>query len=156
MNKQAITFPEDSPIQKSTLDNDIHPIFRVDNFHGCPDAVYDVLKPALRLATVLLFSQATSIFWHTLVFGVRKPCGKTTEQYGQPCCRISEDVAWTEEHAVAFKTFLDNQVDTVHFMFHRQPLPPDPAYASMGLVADYKNGLMRRLDSKCHTSKICV
>lgn len=156
IKKQAVTFPENAPTRISTLDNDIHPIFRLDNFHGCPDAVYEVLKPALRLGTLLLFSRATSTFWHTLVFGDRKPCQKTSEQYGQPCCRISEDVAWTEEHAAAFKSFLDDQVDTVHFMFHRDPLPPDPAYASMGLVADYKNGLMRKLDRKCHTSRICL
>jgi hypothetical protein len=156
IKKQAVTFPEGSPSQVSTLDNEIHPIFRVENFHGCPDAVYDVLKPALRLSTLLLFSRATSVFWHTLVFGNREPCPKTAEQYGQPCCRILEDVTWTEEHAVAFKSFVDDQVDTVHFMFHRNPLPPDPAYASMGLVADYKNGLMRKLGRKCHTSRICL
>ena len=51
---------------------------------------------------------------------------------------------------------MDRQVDTVHFMFHRDPLPPDPAYASMSLVSDYKNGLMRKMDQKCHTSRICL
>ncbi|KAF2652869.1 hypothetical protein K491DRAFT_634835 [Lophiostoma macrostomum CBS 122681] len=156
IKKQAVTFPEDVSVQASTLDNEIHPIFRADNFHGCPDAVYEVLKPALRLSTLLLFSRATSRFWHTLVFGERKRCQKTSDQYGQPCYRISDDVPWSEEHAEAFKNFLDRQIDTVHLMFHRDPLPPDPAYASMGLVADYKNGLMRKLDSKCHTSRICL
>lgn len=156
IKKQAVTFPEDSATRVSTLDGDIHPIFRLENFHGCPDSVYEVLKPALRLSTLFLFSRATSSFWHTLVFGDRQPCQKTSEQYGQPCCRIREDIAWTEEHAAAFKSFLDEQVDTIHFMFHRDPLPPDPAYASMGLVADYKNGLMRKLDRKCHTSRICL
>jgi hypothetical protein len=156
IKKQAVTFAKDATIQASTLDNDIHPVFRAENFHGCPDAVYEVLKPALRLATHMLFSRGTSIFWHTLVFGGRKPCQTTSEEYGQPCYRIRDDVAWTEANAASFKSFLDRQLDTVHFMFHRDPLPPDPAYASMGLVADYKNGLMRKLDSKCHTSKICL
>ncbi|KAF2797201.1 hypothetical protein K505DRAFT_322760 [Melanomma pulvis-pyrius CBS 109.77] len=156
IKKQAVTFPKDSTTRASTLNNDIHPIFRAENFHGCPDAVYEVLKPALRLSTLLLFSRATSVFWHTLVFGDRKPCQATSEEYGQPCFRIRDDVPWSEENAASFKSFLDKQIDTVHFMFHRDPLPPDPAYASMGLVADYKNGLMRKLDSKCHTSKICL
>ncbi|KAF2003309.1 hypothetical protein P154DRAFT_520261 [Amniculicola lignicola CBS 123094] len=156
IKKQAVTFSEDSPTRSSTLDNEIHPVFRAENFHGCPDAVYEVLKPALRLSTLLLLSRATSTFWHTLVFGNRESCKKTSDAYGQPCYRIREDVSWTEEHAVAFKQFLDEQADTVHFMFHRNPLPPDPAYASMGLVADYKNGLMRRLNRKCHTSRICL
>ncbi|KAF2019020.1 hypothetical protein BU24DRAFT_110694 [Aaosphaeria arxii CBS 175.79] len=156
IKKQAVNFNDTSATRASTLDNEIHPIFRPDNFHGCSDAVYDVLKPAFRLSTLMLFSKATSSFWHTLVFGDRQPCKKTSEQYGQPCFRIREDVPFTEEHASTFRSFLDDQVDTVHFMFHREPLPPDPAYASMGLVADYKNGLMRKLDRKCHTSKICL
>ncbi|KAF2735490.1 hypothetical protein EJ04DRAFT_543021 [Polyplosphaeria fusca] len=156
IKKQAVTFSEDTSTRSSTLDNDIHPIFRAENFHGCPDAVYDILKPALRLSTLLLFSRATSPFWHTLVFGERKICEKTTQQYGQQCFRIRGEIPWSKEHSAAFKGFLDDQVDTVHFLFHRNPLPPDPAYASMGLVADYKNGLMRKLGRKCHTSRICL
>ncbi|KAF2686503.1 hypothetical protein K458DRAFT_198847 [Lentithecium fluviatile CBS 122367] len=156
IKRQAVAFLEDAVIKESTLDNDIHPIFRAENFHGCSDEIYETLKPALRLSTLLLFSRATSTFWHTLVFGDRNPCEKTSEAYGQPCYRIREDVPWLEENATSFKSFMDDQVDTVHFMFHRDPLPPDPAYASMGLVADYKNGLMRKLDRKCHTSRVCL
>jgi hypothetical protein len=156
IKRQAVAFSEDTLVKESTLDNDIHPIFRAENFHGCSDEIYETLKPALRLSTLLLFSRATSIFWHTLVFGERKVCDKTSEAYGQPCYRIREDVAWSEDNAASFKSFIDEQVDTVHFMFHRNPLPPDPAYASMGLVADYKNGLMRKLDRKCHTSRVCL
>lgn len=156
IKRQAVSFSEDTVVKKSTLDNDIHPIFRAENFHGCPDEIYEVLKPALRLSTLLLFSRATSIFWHTLVFGTRELCEKTTEAYQQPCYRIREDVPWSKENEASFKAFLDDQIDTVHFMFHRDPLPPDPAYASMGLVADYKNGLMRKLDRKCHTSRVCL
>lgn len=156
IQNQAIKFPENALVTKPTLDNEIHPIFRLENFHGCSDAIYEELKPALRLATMFLFSRGTFTFWHTLVFGDRKPCKETSEQYGQPCARIVEDVAWSDEHAAAFRDFMDKQVDTVHFMFHREPLPRDPAYASMGLVADYKNGIMRKLNGKCHTSRICL
>ncbi|KAF2866693.1 hypothetical protein BDV95DRAFT_504095 [Massariosphaeria phaeospora] len=156
IRKQAVTFQDDASMRTSTLDNDIHRIFRLENFHGCPDEVYEVLKPALRLSTLLLFSRATSGFWHTLVFGDRKPCEKTSAEYGQSCFRIRDEVPYSEEKALEFSKFLDGQVDTLHFMFHRQPLPPDPAYASMGLVADYKNGLMRKLNRKCHTSRICL
>lgn len=156
IKKQAVTFPKESPIHVSTLDNEIHPIFRLANFHGCPNAIYEVLKPALRLATLLLFSRATSHFWHTLVFGNRTPCPQTSEQYGQPCSRIRGEVSWSEEQAAAFRSFIDEQVDTVYFYFHRDPLPPDRAYASMGLVSDYKSGLMRKLTRKCATSRICL
>ncbi|KAF2471958.1 uncharacterized protein BDR25DRAFT_302785 [Lindgomyces ingoldianus] len=156
IKKQAVTFPKNSPSQVSNLDNDIHPVFRPENFHGCSDAIYEALRPALRLSTLLVLSRATSLFWHTLVFGKRERDQKTSDEYGQPCFRIREDVLWSPENAAAFKSFVDGQVDTVHFMFHRDPLPPDPAYASMGLVADYKNGLLRKMNGKCHTSRICL
>lgn len=156
IQNQAIKFPENAAMTASTLDNDIHPIFRAENFHGCSDAIYEVLKPALRLTTLFMLSRGTFTFWHTLVFGDRKPCAKTSDLYGQPCARISEDVPWTDRHGIDFKKFLDQQIDTVHFMFHRNPLPPEPAYASMGLVSDYKNGIMRKLEGKCRTSRICL
>ncbi|KAI4686588.1 uncharacterized protein J4E84_005869 [Alternaria hordeiaustralica] len=156
IKKQAVAFGKDVPAPVCTLDNEIHPIFRLDNWHGCPDGIYEVLKPALQLATLLLTSQATAHFWHTLVFGKREACEETSAAYGQPCFRIKEDVAWSEEHHATFKNFLDNQIDTVHFYFHHDPLPPETAYASMGLVKDYKNGLMRKINHKCHTSRICL
>lgn len=156
IQNQAIELPEKTLATQSTLNNDIHPIFRSENFHGCTDSIYEVLKPALRLSTLLLLSRGTSAFWHTLVFGERKLCNKTSETYGQPCHRIANDTAWSGQYARKFKELIDRQVDTVHFMFHRNPLPPDPAYASMGLVADYKNGLMRKIHDKCHTSRICL
>lgn len=156
IKKQAVTFAEDVPNPICTLDNEIHPIFRLDNWHGCPDLIYEVLKPSLQLATLLLTSQATAHFWQTLVFGEREACEKTSQLYGQPCFRIRDSVAWSQERQDAFKNFLENQVDTVHFYFHHDPLPPETAYASMGLVKDYKNGLMRKINDKCHTSRICL
>lgn len=156
IEKQAVAFAEHAPNASSTLDNEIHGIFRLDNWHGCSDAIYDVLKPGLRLATLLVTSRATAHFWHTLVFGKREACEKTSSAYGQPCFRIREDVAWSEERHAAFRSFLDKQLDTIHFYFHHDPLPPETAYASMGLVKDYKNGLMRKMNDKCHTSRICL
>lgn len=133
LQNHAIDLPDKTLATRSTLNNDIHPVFRPENFHGCSDSIYEVLKPALRLSTLLLLSRGTSTFWHTLVFGERKLCNKTSETYGQPCHRIVNDTAWSDSHARKFKSLVDRQVDTVHFMFHRNPLPPDPAYASMGL-----------------------
>lgn len=156
IKKQAVAFGENTMKSVSTLDNEIHPIFRLENWHGCPDAIFEVLKPGIRLATLLLTSQATAHFWHTLVFGKREACEKTSLAYGQPCFRIKEDVTWSEERHATFQSFLDNQIDTIHFYFHHDPLPPETAYASMGLVKDYKNGLMRKMNHKCHASRICL
>ncbi|KAH8727470.1 hypothetical protein GQ44DRAFT_703273 [Phaeosphaeriaceae sp. PMI808] len=156
IKKHAVSFTNHVSDPFCTLDNNIHTIFRLDNWHGCPDAIYKVLKPGLRLATQLLTSQATAHFWQTLVFGKREPCPETSKLYGQPCFRIRENIAWSEELQKTFLNFLENQVDTVHFYFHHDPLPPETAYASMGLVKDYKNGLMRKINHKCHTSRICL
>jgi hypothetical protein len=156
IKKQAVTFAENPITPTCSLDGEIHRIFRLENWHGCPDNIYDVLKPALRLATLFLTSQATAHFWLTLLFGQREPCAKTSEAYGQPCFRIRENVSWSEERHATFKNFLENQVDTVHFYFHHDPLPPETAYASMGLVKDYKNGLMRKMNQKCHKSRVCL
>jgi hypothetical protein len=156
IKKQAVAFAEDGPAPVCTLNNDIHPIFRPENWHGNLHGIYEVLEPAMRLATQLLTSRATAHFWHTLVFGKRESCEETSAAYGQPCFRIKEDVTWSEERHTTFRNFLDNQIDTVHFYFHHDPLPPETAYASMGLVKDYKNGLMRKINHKCHTSRICL
>lgn len=156
IKKQAVTFAKNISDPICSLDNDIHNIFRLENWHGCSDAIYAVLKPGLRLATQFLTSRATAHFWQTLVFGKREPCEETSKLYGQSCFRIRETVAWSAERQETFRNFLENQIDTVHFYFHHDPLPPETAYASMGLVKDYKNGLMRKLNEKCHTSRICL
>ncbi|KAF9695985.1 hypothetical protein EKO04_005768 [Ascochyta lentis] len=156
IKKQAVAFAEDGPSPECTLKNDVHPIFRPENWHGCPDNIYEVLRPGMQLATLFLTSRATAHYWHTLVFGEREPCPKTSEAYGQPCHRIREDVPWSEERHTAFNTFLSNQLDTLYFCFHNNPLPPETVYASMGLVRDYKNGLLRKMNDKCHTSRICL
>ncbi len=156
IKKQAVAFADDAPAPDCTLDNEIHPIFRIDNWHGCPDAIYEVLKPALQLSTLLMTSRATAHFWHTLIYGKREPYENASNAYGQPCFRIKHDVPWSEDRNTSFQRFLNNQIDTVHFFFHHDPLPPETAYASMGLVKDYKNGLMRKINHKCHTSRICL
>ncbi|KAH6615356.1 hypothetical protein C7974DRAFT_64652 [Boeremia exigua] len=156
IKKQAVTFPESVLSPACTLDNEVHPIFRPENWHGCPDNIYEVLKPGMQLATQLLTSRATAHYWHTLVFGDRVPCVATSEAYGQPCHRIRSDVPWSEERHVAFNNFLSNQLDTLYFCFHNNPLPPETVYASMGLVRDYKNGLVRKMNGKCHSSRICL
>lgn len=156
IKKRAVTLPENSVSPNCTLDNEIHPIFRPENWHGCPDEIYEVLRPGMQLATLFLTSRATAHYWHTLVFGNRKPCTVTSEAYGQPCHRITEDVPWSEQRQSTFDEFLNNQVDTVYFCFHNNPLPPETVYASMGLVGDYKIGLMRKINDKCHASRICL
>jgi len=105
IKKQAVAFADHAPNASSTLDNEIQGIFRLDNWHGCSDAIYDVLKPGLRLATLLITSQATAHFWHTLVFGKREACEKTSAAYGQPCFRIRDDVAWSGTTCAVWQLF---------------------------------------------------
>jgi hypothetical protein len=72
LKKHAITLrgPVISP--NNTLTPPIHVLFREENFHGCPQHIYEVLKPGLRLASLILTHRATSTFWHTVMFGRRE------------------------------------------------------------------------------------
>ncbi|KAK4945865.1 hypothetical protein LTR10_014956 [Elasticomyces elasticus] len=51
------------PFQGFDLENAVHPLFVRENF---PNANYDALLPALRLATRLLNCEASMIYYHTI------------------------------------------------------------------------------------------
>ena len=58
--------------KQPNLTNDIHPIFRATKFNGS-QAEYEVIEPAIRLASNYLNSPNSSIFVNSLVYGERKP-----------------------------------------------------------------------------------
>lgn len=80
LQKHAITFREPVDLPRSTLVSDIHVLFREENFHGCPQHIFEVLKPGLQLASLFLTHRATSAFWHTMMFGRREPISKGMSQ----------------------------------------------------------------------------
>ncbi|KAK0935393.1 hypothetical protein LTR29_013026 [Friedmanniomyces endolithicus] len=93
INQAAISLPhqmmEDAgwvvPFAGYDLTNDIHPIFSRDNF---PGADYDVLSPALRLASRILMSERSLTHYYTVLFVEVTPVpypagsGREGEAYG--------------------------------------------------------------------------
>ncbi|QDS74498.1 hypothetical protein FKW77_007028 [Venturia effusa] len=150
LRKHAITFrgPEESP--RNTLSSDIHVLFRESNFHGCPQHIYEVLKPGLRLACQLLTHRATSAFWHTLMFGRR-------EQISPAHTRIPDDVPWTKEHELRFHRHLESLADSIHFHFSLWPTPKhttDYSYGSMHPIKDLQLGWVPNPRDSCRKSRI--
>jgi hypothetical protein len=125
----------------STLTNDIHPLFSADNFHSCPQAVYDTIKPALQLASLMLTHKACSTYWHTLWFGERIPCQETSNRLGKPCFRIQKDVPWSPMNAHIFSEVLNLYASRIDIYFHTKPPYHNPCFAAMNSVIDDKDPL---------------
>lgn len=54
-------------VRLGDLDNAIHPVFGVQNFED--DLDYEILRPSLRLASLLLEEPSLFSFWHAMFFG---------------------------------------------------------------------------------------
>ncbi|KAE9973750.1 hypothetical protein BLS_003445 [Venturia inaequalis] len=150
LKKHAITFRTlvDSP--RSTLTADIHVLFRETNFHGCPQHIYEILKPGLRLASQLLTHRATSAFWHTVIFGRRERVSSVHE-------RIPDDVAWTRENERRFHEHLERLADSIHFHFSLWPTPKhttEHSYGSMHPIKDLRHGWLPNARDPCRKSRI--
>lgn len=150
LKKHAITFRNlvDSP--RSTLTSNIHLLFRESNFHGCPQHIYEILKPGLRLASHLLTHRATSAFWHTVLLGQRERVSSVYE-------RIPDDVIWTRENELKFHEHLESLADSIHFHFSLWPTPKhttDHSYGSMHPIKDLRHGWLPNPRDPCRKSRI--
>lgn len=99
--QQSDTLPD----ELCDLHNDIHPIFQKLNF---PGARYEVLKPVLQLATLLLDTDCLLDFWHAIFFGDREVVYDTADhseshiEYGRRRLHLSaKDRAQTRLKLVA-------------------------------------------------------
>jgi len=103
----------------NTLTTDIHPLFAYDRFYECCPEIYEVLKPALRLATTFLLHPAAATYWHTLAFGereidqVQSIANGSLADSSTTLKRIQNDVRYTVENAVRFNQYLLNLVKFV-------------------------------------------
>ena len=155
LKKRAIQFQDKDGPRISNLDCDIHPLLREENFHGCPAHIYEVLKPALRLSTMLLTHKATSSFWHTLVMGTREQFTKGGTKYS----RISDEVPWTEHNAKLYEDGLARLADSLHFHFSLWPSERNKGmwtYGSMHAIRDYKTGYLPKAGEPYRRSRICL
>jgi hypothetical protein len=153
LKKHAITFQRSDSPTTSNLNVDIHPLFREENFHGCPQPIYDVIKPALRLCTLLLTHRATSSFWHTAMFGARET------SFIPGAKRIRKDVLWTEDNAQSFNDYISRLVDSLHFHFSLWPTPKHEGmylYGSLHPIKDYQLGWLPKPGDPCRKSRVCL
>ena len=78
-------------LSSGSLTNAIHPVFARKNFDASIN--YDILIPALRLASRFLEMEDVLPFWHTLLFGHKKgsvQCGQQSHQKQVPTCLLAK------------------------------------------------------------------
>lgn len=141
LKKHAIQFQNTDAPNLSTLDNEIHPIFRAENFHGCPAAIYAALAPGMRLASLLLTHRSTSSFWHTLKFGRRD----TTFRNQTLWPHITEVVSWTASNDRKWNAYLEDVSEQIHITFALWPTEKHQGfwtYGTMHPIRDYKRGYL--------------
>lgn len=141
LKKHAIQFQDANIPNISTLDNEVHPIFRAENFHGCPAPIYAALTPGMRLASLLLTHRSTSSFWHTLKFGRRTTMFR--DQNWRP--HISEIVSWTASNDAKWKAYLKDVSKQIHITFALWPTEKHQGfwtYGTMHPIRDYKRGYL--------------
>lgn len=110
----------------STLDNDILPLFKFEDWDFQRRDIYEVLKPALRLASLFLSHKATSSFWHTICFGTRIqvldsigesiPCGH--HNILQIC--VPYAVPWSPSGEERFSNILARRAAVTTFRFDEE------------------------------------
>ena len=153
LKKHAIGLDDLSVPAVNNLDCAIHPIFRLDNFHDCPQYIYDILKPGLRLCTLFMTHRATSSFWHTLTFGDRISTANPLIK------RIIKDVPWSAQRADEYAAKLQSFADSLHFHFGLFPTPKHTmqySYASMHPIKDHLVGWQAKPGEPCRRSRIRI
>ncbi|KAI9656783.1 MAG: hypothetical protein M1821_003422 [Bathelium mastoideum] len=157
MRKHAISLPRSYPSRTSTLNNEILPMFRWENFNDCALDVYEQLKPALRLSSLFITHRASSAFWHTLFYGKRLPCEEMSTRYGRKCTRIKADVPWEKTKADELYQHLESLSKQVHFHFDllkKASISPSYTYGYCNIVQDYTNPLPA--DNGCQKARVCL
>lgn len=157
MKHAAIQFGSSDTPRFSCLTNEIHPIFREENFHGCPQDIYEVLRPSLQLATQFLTSKATAHHWHTLLYGERLPVPWLLQ--GAQYTRIRNEVPITPEHTATFNNLLiEIAYKSVHFTFEQWPSHKQGhwVYGLMQPIRDYKTSFNQATSDSKVTARLCL
>ena len=72
---------EDSRIPDPDLDNSIHPIWHIDNWRGVDEDLYELMKPALQLASMFIQPRSMREWFVPLVHSSVKEDEKTGKPY---------------------------------------------------------------------------
>lgn len=133
----AIDLPSSIPLNEalSNLDNDIHPLFRMENFKENARDIYPCLKPALRLASKLLTERVVSLFWHTACFGKREIDSDLPKSFdGHLARRIREPVHWTPKGDEKVRDLLSTLAEDLTIDFTSKFEYPVDRYAEHGII----------------------
>ena len=125
----------------SSLDNEVHPLLARSRFDDTPDAIYDQLIPALRLASMFLTQPTCMQFWVTVAFGMRDDDEQMSRKYGKKCHRIAKHVEMTKDNTAGVIEHLRElgEADIIHFAFKHKLSHgiSGGAWATSGPVCDY-------------------
>ena len=127
----------------ATLDNEIHPLLRRSRFDDTPDAIYDQLLPALRLASMFLTQPVCMQFWVTVALGERVVDEQMSLQYRKKCLCIAHHVKLTKENTTQVINHLRElgEENIIHFTFKHKLLQgkhgAGGAWATSGPICDY-------------------
>ena len=155
LTKRCALYPENNLSGRSeNLVSDIHPVFADRNFVDCPPVVYEVLKPALRLASMLLQHRATSCYWHTMAFGKREVCQRNALR-GEHSIRIKDAVPWSPENAFAFDKQLNAIANHVRFQFNAAT-PQSKVYGMCWVPCQHQRYVLPLDTVKVHFSEIHI
>lgn len=131
----------------SNLTNDIHPLFDRSCFDDTPDAIYDQLMPALRLATMYLTKPICMQFWVTLAMAERSDDAEMGAANEKPCQRITSHVELTHQRANVMIERLHalGKSKLIHFRFkHRLSSSGGSAWGISDPICDYR-GIQREV-----------
>ncbi|MCJ1387518.1 hypothetical protein MMC18_000361 [Xylographa bjoerkii] len=90
----------------NNLNNPIHEIFNIDHWTNMEDSIYEVLKPALRLASMYLQQPVAFQWWCTVMFGERSLDLEESKTTSFPVQRIKEQVEVTSQNSPIIVDYL--------------------------------------------------
>lgn len=125
----------------SNLTIDIHPLFDRSCFDDTPDAIYDQLIPALKLATMFLTQPICMQFWVTLAMGYRREDAEMSAHNGKQCRRIDSHIELTQEraHAMIERIITLGRSKLIHFRFkNRLSSNRGGAWGTSAPICDYR------------------
>ena len=141
----------------SDLANDIHPLLVRARFDDTPDAIYNELVPALRLASLFLTRPICMQFWVTMAFGERIDDIKMSRKHSRRCQRIPQHVTPTHANTLAVIKHLHElgSKGLIHFRF-KTKLLHNKAWGCSGPIYDYGHSRMTRSVVRLHSDYYTV
>jgi len=85
---ERFQYSELESARPSNLTNAIHPVYSRSQWADCPDVAYELLTPSLRLATQMITSPTSLVFYDALLKNHRRLLNEDTARLGKNCYRF--------------------------------------------------------------------